>query len=97
MGVGAALPAQGDDVCFEFRFGSAWLTLRDRRTVLKLCREIALLSAFKPATQRFFGDVIRRCNGALREVVGGEKGDHFGSHEGRESGISVHVVRVEWR
>ena len=36
LGVGAALTAQGDDVGFQFGFGSARLTMWDRRTVVEL-------------------------------------------------------------
>ena len=55
------------------------------------------MRALKPATECFFGDVIGGCHGALREVMSDEKSDHFGSQDWGKSGISVHVVRVEWR
>jgi hypothetical protein len=41
--------------------------------------------------------VIRGGDGSKGELMKKKMSDHFGSQDGGESGISVHVVRVEWR
>jgi hypothetical protein len=97
LSVGAALPAQGQDVGDEPGAGSARLTSGDRGAVLKLERKTGFAGAGEPATNRSFADVIGRCDRAQGEVGRGEMSDHFGSHLWSESGISVHVVRGVWR
>lgn len=97
LGVGAALATQGNDVRLQFGFGSARLTMRNRRLVVELRGKARLASALEPPAQSPFADVISSSDGALREVMRSEMGDHFGSHDRGESGISVHVVRVVWR
>lgn len=94
LSVGAALAAQGEDMGFELGAGFAGLAQRDRGAVLELRREAALARAQEPAADRPFADVVGGADGAEGQVVGSEMRDHFCSHQGRKSGISVHVVRA---
>lgn len=91
---GAALPAQGKNVSFEFRTGPAGLPLWNRGAVLKMGREAILLCPLKPPAHRSFTDMIGGGDNSEGKVLRGKKGDHFSSHPGGESGMSVHGVRA---
>lgn len=64
---------------------------------MELGGEAGISSALEPTAESLFADVIRGGDGPLRELMRSKIGDHFGSHERGQSGISVHVVRVVWR
>ena len=95
--IGTTLATKSKDVGFELGAGPAGLTSRDRGTIRELGREAAFPCPIKPATNRPLADMIGGCNLAQGEVVKGEMSDHFSSHPGGKSGISVHVVRGVWR
>ena len=97
LGVGTALSAQREDVGFEPGTGAPGLVPRSGRMVGKLRRKAAFSRASQPSANGFFADVIGRRDLAQGEVGSEKMGDHFGSHPGGESGISVHVVRGVWR
>jgi hypothetical protein len=96
LSVGTALSAQGEDMSFEPGVGLARLTPRDRGTILELGGKALSASAREPAADGAFADVVGCGHLAQRETGGVKMGDHFGSHSGSESGISVHVVRAGW-
>jgi hypothetical protein len=92
--IGAPLPAQGKNVSFELGTGHARLPSWDRGTIVELGRESRSRERGKAICGRFFVDVIGGGNGPKRKLVKAKMGDHFSSHPGGESGISVHVVRA---
>ncbi len=57
-------------------------------------REALLSGASEPSAEGLFADAEGGGGSAERTAVGGEVGDHFGSRQGSERGISVHVVRA---
>jgi hypothetical protein len=97
LSVGATLPAQGKNVSFKLGAAPARLALGNRGTIRELGGEAALLCPLKPATNRLFADVVSCSNSSEGEIVKKEVRDHFRSHSGGKSGISVHVVRAGFR
>jgi hypothetical protein len=97
LGVGTALAAQRQDVSHELGTGPARLMTWDRGTILELGRETVIFRPLEPAADGPFADVVGSCDLAQGEAGSEEMGDHFGSHSGGKSGISVHVVRGVWR
>jgi hypothetical protein len=97
LGIGAALPAQGEDAGFELWAGFARLATRDRGMVFETVRKTGLLGALEPAADGLLAHGVSRSSGAKRETVGREMGGHLGSHQRGKSGISVHVVRAGGR
>ena len=69
--VGAALPAQGQDVGFEFGTRLARLVDRHRGAVRELRRKSAFPGSQKPAANSPFADVISCGNLAHREIFSG--------------------------
>jgi hypothetical protein len=94
LGVGTALFAQGEDLGLEVRRSFARLAQRGRRTVLESLRKASILGALEPFADGFIGDAEGSGTSAQRAAMSQVVLDQFGSHERRESGISVHVVRA---
>jgi hypothetical protein len=95
LGVRTAGAAQGEDLGFELRGGLARLPLGSAGTVLQPWIEAFLFGASEPFAHGPLADAKSSGGGAAREVLRSEQSDHFGSHQRRKSGISVHVVRAE--
>ena len=94
LGVGAALAAQSEDVSFEFGAGPARLKDRDGGAIVKLRWKAGFFGALKPAADGPFANVISARDLTQGKALRTEMRDHFSSHSGGESGISVHVVRA---
>jgi hypothetical protein len=97
LGVGSALAAQLEDASFEPGRSLAGLMMRDGGMILEPLRESGLLGACEPAAHGFFRDPVGGGRGAQGEVLGVKMERHLRSHQGRKSGISVHVVRAGLR
>ena len=96
LSVGTALTTQSQDVGDEFGTGAARLMVWSRGAIVELGRKGAVASALDPPADGAFADVVGGSDLAPRETGGVKMGDHFGSHFGGKSGISVHVVRAGW-
>jgi len=97
LGVGTAFAAQGEDLGFELGGSFAGLAERDRGTILEALGEALLPGACEPAPHGLFADAKSRGGDAAGEPEGGESGDHLGSRQRGQSGISVQVVRAGGR
>jgi hypothetical protein len=97
LGVGTALAAEGQDLIFEVGRGLARLDQGHRGVVFEPERRAGELGTFEPFADGFIGDGEGGGGGAQRRACREVMGDHFGSHERGEGGISVHVVRGVWR
>jgi hypothetical protein len=64
--------------------------------ILEVPREAGSLGAIEPFADGFIGDGEGGGASAEGAATGEVMGDHFGSHERSECGISVHSVRVGW-
>ena len=69
---------------------------RDGGAIVETPREVGLAGAIEPFADGLFGDGEGRGASAEGGASGEVMGDHFGSHERGECGISVHSVRVGW-
>ena len=78
-------------------FFPAGMLMRGGRTILQARGETGLAGAFEPAAEGLFADAESGGGGPEGAAVGSEVGDHFGSRQRGESGISVHSVRAGWR
>ena len=94
LGVGTALVAQFEDLGFERGRSLEGLLMRSRRVVVEALWKAGRSGALEPAADGLFADAESGGGGAERAAVGGEVGDHFGSRQRSQSGISVHVVRA---
>jgi hypothetical protein len=92
--VGTAFAAQGEDLGFELSRSFAGLAVRDRGTILEALGETLLPGPGEPAPHRLFADPKSSGSDATGETKSGESGDHLGSRQWGQSGISVHVVRA---
>ena len=97
LGVGTALAAQSEDLGFELGAGLARLGKRPGGVIVQALGEAGLLGAGEPATNGLVADAESDGRGAQGEAELGVLKSHLGSGERSESGISVHVVRVEKR
>lgn len=97
LGIGTALAAQLDDAGFELGGSFAGLAKRDRRMIFQARREAGLLGALEPFADGFIADAESGSGGTERAANREMMVDQFSSHEGGESGISVHSVRGVWQ
>ena len=94
LSVGTTLAAQLQDLSLQGRRSLEGLLMRSRRAVVEAGWEALRFCACEPAADRLFADAKGGGGGSQRAAVSGEVGDHFGSRQWGESGISVHVVRA---
>jgi hypothetical protein len=97
LGVGTALAAQGEDLCFEVGRGFARLDQGYRGVIFQARREALGLGALEPFADGFLGDGKGLGGGPERRAFREVMVDQFSSHERGESGISVHVGREVWQ
>jgi hypothetical protein len=95
--VGAALATKSQDVGFEFGAGPAGLADRDRGAVRELRGKAAFSGSQKPAANGSLTHMISSGDSSEGKVLKEKVRNHFCSHSGGQSGISVHVVRGVWR
>ena len=97
LGIGTAFAAQGEDPGFELGSGPAGLAQRSRRVIVQAAREAGRLGASEPAADGLFADAESGGGVAQGAAELSVEQRHLGSRQWGESGISVHVVRVEGR
>jgi hypothetical protein len=96
MRVGLPLPAQRDDLRFEFIGGFSRLVDRHAGTVAESFPQPLLLGSFGPLAGGFLTDSPGGCCRPGSLSFTSHLSDHLCSTQRRKLGISVHVVRVVW-
>lgn len=97
LSIGPALAAQSNDSSFESGAGLVGLAMGSGGMIMEALREAKLPGPAEPAAHRLFADAVSGGGGAPGKTESSESGDHLGSRQRGESGISVHVVRAVWR